>query len=182
MHLIIKTKINLSSIEIRLRSSKTDQCCTGTTIVIDDRPSDVCAVFALRNYLKIRPNVAGQLFCHFDGTPITRYQFSGVLKTSLNILGLSQAKYSSHSFRIGAATSAAMNGLSDSEIQAMGSPTTIWIVGSSLVKNAFVQARTRPGGINLGLDQNGVRLWWLGKSGMRLNDLLNRIKLMLRYE
>ncbi|CAC5420125.1 unnamed protein product [Mytilus coruscus] len=113
-------KINLSSIEIRLRSSKTDQCCTGTTIVIDDRPGDVCAVFALRNYLKIRPNVAGQLFCHFDGTPITRYQFSGVLKKSLNVLGLSQGKYTSHSFRIGAATSAAMNGLSDSEIQTMG--------------------------------------------------------------
>ncbi|CAC5421755.1 unnamed protein product [Mytilus coruscus] len=103
-------KINLSSIEIRLRSSKADQCSTGTTIVIDDRPGDVCVVFALR------------------------------------------------------------------------SPITIWIVGSSLVKNAFVQARTRPGGINLGLDQNGVQLWWLGKSGMRLNDLLNRIKLMLRYE
>ncbi|XP_076099825.1 integrase/recombinase xerD homolog, partial [Mytilus galloprovincialis] len=113
-------KINLSSIEIRLRSSKTDQCCTGTTIVIDVRPGDVCAVFALRNYLKVRPNVAGQLFCHFDGTPVTRYQFSGVLKKSLNVLGLSQGKYSSHSFRIGAATSAAMNGLSDSEIQAMG--------------------------------------------------------------
>ncbi|VDI08973.1 Hypothetical predicted protein [Mytilus galloprovincialis] len=175
-------KINLSSIEIRLRSSKTDQCCTGTTIVIDVRPGDVCAVFALRNYLKVRPNVAGQLFCHFDGTPVTRYQFSGVLKKSLNVLGLSQGKYSSHSFRIGAATSAAMNGLSDSEIQAMGSPITIWIVGSSLVKNAFVQARRRPGGINLGLDHIGVRLWWLGKSGMRLKDLLNRIKLMLRYE
>ncbi|VDI74134.1 Hypothetical predicted protein [Mytilus galloprovincialis] len=104
---------------------------------------------------KLRPNVAGQLFCHFDGTPVTRYQFSGVLKKSLNVLGLSQGKYSSHSFRIGAATSAAMNGLSDSEIQAM-------------VKNAFVQARRRPGGINLGLDHIGVRLWWLGKSGMRL--------------
>ncbi|VDI41058.1 ammonium transporter Rh [Mytilus galloprovincialis] len=108
--------------------------------------------------------------------------FPGVLKKSLNVLGLSQGKYSSHSFRIGAATSAAMNGLSDSEIQAMGSPITIWIVGSSLVKNAFVQARRRPGGINLGLDHIGVRLWWLGKSGMRLKDLLNRIKLMLRYE
>ncbi|VDI60982.1 Hypothetical predicted protein [Mytilus galloprovincialis] len=95
--------------------------------------------------------------------------FPGVLKKSLNVLGLSQGKYSSHSFRIGAATSAAMNGLSDSEIQAM-------------VKNAFVQARRRPGGINLGLDHIGVRLWWLGKSGMRLKDLLNRIKLMLRYE
>ncbi|XP_063439237.1 uncharacterized protein LOC134720712 [Mytilus trossulus] len=63
-----------------------------------------------------------------------------------------------------------------------GSPITIWIVGSSLVKNAFVQARRRPGGINLGQDHIGVRLWWLGKSGMRLKDLLNRIKLMLRYE
>lgn len=50
------------------------------------------------------------------------------------------------------------------------------------MKNAFVQARRRPGGINLGLDHIGVRLWWLGKSGMRLKDLLNRIKLMLRYE
>ncbi|CAC5362511.1 unnamed protein product [Mytilus coruscus] len=97
-------KINLSSIEIRLRSSNTDQWCTGTIIVIDDRPGVVCAVFALHLFI---------ILCN---------------------------------------------------------------------ELAFVQARTRPGGINLGLDQNGVRLWWLGKSGIWLNDLLNRIKLMLRYE
>ncbi|CAJ0938555.1 unnamed protein product [Ranitomeya imitator] len=45
-------------------------------------------------------------FCKDDSSPLTRFQFSSVLRRSLNFLGLDDFKISSHSFRIGEATEA----------------------------------------------------------------------------
>lgn len=59
-------------------------------------------------------------------------------------------------------------------------PTIVWIVGSSLVKNAFTEARQRPGGSNLCLEN--IDIWWQGKSGMRASQLGGKIQTMLRYE
>ncbi|VDI29458.1 Hypothetical predicted protein, partial [Mytilus galloprovincialis] len=42
---------------------------------------------------------------------------------------------------------------------------TVWIVGSSIIKHAFGEARGRPGGVNLGLQRMGVNIWWQGKCG-----------------
>lgn len=63
-----------------------------------------------------------------------------------------------------------------------GQQTTVWIVGSSLVKNAFVEARKRPGGVNLSLQRLGVNIWWQGRSGLNIRKLQDHIKVMLRYE
>ncbi|VDI72855.1 Hypothetical predicted protein [Mytilus galloprovincialis] len=68
----------------------------------------------------IRPRISGQLYCHFDGSPMTRYQFSGILKQALGYIGFDQSKYGTHSFRIGSATSATMLGFSDEQIKVMG--------------------------------------------------------------
>ena len=57
---------------------------------------------------------------HFDVSPVTRFQFTAVLKRALQFAGLSDARYTSHSFRIGAATSAAMAGIPEADIQHMG--------------------------------------------------------------
>lgn len=56
------------------------------------------------------------------------------------------------------------------------------ILGSSLVKNAFVDARKRPGGVNLSLQRIGVNIWWQGRSELTLRRLKDHIKIMLRYE
>jgi site-specific recombinase XerD len=71
-------------------------------------------------YLKGRPSVQGPLFCHLDGKSLTRYQFVGVLKKALNRAGISDKGVSSHSFRIGAATSLAMEGVPESRIMQLG--------------------------------------------------------------
>lgn len=57
---------------------------------------------------------------HMNGLPITRYQFCAVLNKCLSSLGI-QAKYHSHSFRIGAASYLADNGVSASTIKSLGS-------------------------------------------------------------
>ncbi|CAG2208161.1 unnamed protein product [Mytilus edulis] len=59
---------------------------------------------------------------------------------------------------------------------------SVWIVGSSLIRNAFVHARSRTGGVNLGLHRLGVKIWWQGYGGMGLKDLESTIKRLMRYE
>ncbi|XP_076109520.1 uncharacterized protein LOC143078544 [Mytilus galloprovincialis] len=60
---------------------------------------------------------------------------------------------------------------------------SVWIVGSSLIRNAFVHARSRTGGVNLGLQRMGVKIWWQGYyGGMGLKDLESTIKRLIKYE
>ena len=60
------------------------------------------------------------LFCHFDGRPLSRYQFTGVLKKTLHHFDIDYSKFKSHSFRIGAATTAAAMGCSVEDIKTTG--------------------------------------------------------------
>ena len=59
-------------------------------------------------------------FRHFGGEPLTSQHFSYKLKECIRLLGLPSTNCSSHSFRIGAATSAVMAGMSDEQIKNMG--------------------------------------------------------------
>jgi hypothetical protein len=86
-------------------------------------PSSVsshCPVTAIRLFTIARGAAPGPLFVHSDGSPVLRAQFSVHLARSLDALGLSQANLRPHSFRIGAATSACAEGVSDSVIQRLG--------------------------------------------------------------
>ena len=108
-------------VEVYIASSKTDQLGRGTTLCIPSQENQVvCPVVCFKKYLKNRPEFQGALFCHFDGSPLTRYQFSAHLKRSLSCLGIDVKGFKSHSFRIGAATSYAMEGMSDERIQVIG--------------------------------------------------------------
>lgn len=110
-----------SNVQLYIASSKTDQFATGINMLISEQLDEmVCPVRNLRKFLGIRPHIEGPLFCHFGGNPLTRYQFTSMLKRALCTLGISQTNYGSHSFRIGCATHAAMQGFSDEEIQLMG--------------------------------------------------------------
>ena len=64
--------------------------------------------------------IYGQFFCHFDGTPLTSFQCSVILKKALNVLGVKNANYKSHSFRIGMATTYAKEGVPDEKIKLLG--------------------------------------------------------------
>ena len=113
--------VNNGMLEIYLATSKTDQFGSGTILQICPQENQkVCPVFALLNYMKVRPLVECLLFCHFDGRPLSKYQFSALLKKSLAVLGLAEANFKSHSFRIGMATTLAMEGMSDENIKFLG--------------------------------------------------------------
>ena len=63
-----------------------------------------------------------------------------------------------------------------------GGPTGVWIVGSSIVKKAFLAARSRPEGSQLGLDKRNGYIWWQGTGGMRLYHMIPKIKHLMKFE
>lgn len=122
LHTILfqNTKVDEHQIQLFLATSKTDQCGQGTTILISKQQNiSTCPVKLLSQYLKVHPKHVGPLFCHFDGSPLTRYQFSSVLKKSLSAIGIF-GNYKSHSFRIGMATTCALEGMPDDQIKYLG--------------------------------------------------------------
>ena len=110
-----------SLINLRIRSSKTDQRGEGATLQIGTgHNQEVCPVKAMSKYLEMRPICEGLLFIHFGGEPLTRYQFGCMLKKGIGAIGLSPGDFNTHSFRIGAATSAAVGGIPLDQIMSMG--------------------------------------------------------------
>ncbi|XP_054854861.1 integrase/recombinase xerD homolog [Eublepharis macularius] len=108
-------------VTITLRRSKTDQRGRGSTVTLRAaRRRVLCPVRAVRAFLDCRPLGPGPLFIHEDGSPLSRYQFSSVLRACLLAAGLPPMQFGSHSFRIGAATVAAGLGLPPSVIQSIG--------------------------------------------------------------
>ncbi|XP_054832315.1 integrase/recombinase xerD homolog [Eublepharis macularius] len=106
---------------INIRRSKTDQLGRGASIFL--RPAAiaaVCPVRALEEYLALRPSGPAPLLVHADCSPVSRFQFAAVLRACLAAAGLPQTEFGTHSFRIGAATSASEWGLASSQIQAIG--------------------------------------------------------------
>ena len=104
-----------------LRHSKGDRAQLGVSIKLSAIPQHpLCPVRAMENYLGVRPQGAASAFVHFDHSNLTRFQFQAVLKKALDHSGHDASNYSSHSFRIGAATTAAANGISQEVIQSLG--------------------------------------------------------------
>ena len=117
----IKIDADQSCLKLLIRFSKTDQKGLSTTLQIGVGPnSTMCPVKTTGEFLSVRPGVDGPLFIHFGGDPLTRYQFSSILTKGIKAIGLSHEDFSPHSFRIGAATSAAMGGSSIDAIKCMG--------------------------------------------------------------
>ena len=80
----------------------------------------LCPVLHLANYLAIRVDTPGALFVHADGNPVRKETFRTYLNTLLKCNSLDPSLYKGHSFRIGAASWAAENGYSDSQIRLLG--------------------------------------------------------------
>ena len=81
---------------------------------------DICPVKALLDYLRLRGPKEGPLFMWKDGSPLHKPQFSKAVRAALTQAKLPADKFGGHSFRIGAATTAAAAGLEDSTIQTLG--------------------------------------------------------------
>ena len=82
--------------------------------------SHICPVKSVLAYVACRGFKPGPLSCHLDGSPLTRNQLVCSLKSTLTKAGVRCENFSGHSFRIGAATTAAAKGMTDSTIQTLG--------------------------------------------------------------
>ena len=109
-----------TSIALRIKCSKTDPFRTGITIYLGRAEGDICPVAALLSYLAERGLEPGPLFQFHDTRPLTRQSFVAEIRSALTLAGMNPSLYSGHSFRIGAATSAAAAGIEDSIIKTLG--------------------------------------------------------------
>ena len=93
--------------QIHLKVSKTDPFRSGVTLSIGGTGSHICPVTAMSRYISILPtNQNGPLFRTESGKPLTRKCFTSLTRDLLKTMGVNPKHYASHSFRIGAATSA----------------------------------------------------------------------------
>ena len=108
-----------TSLRVIIKASKTDPFRKGCQIHIGRGHPPLCAVSAMAAYLQLRGGASGPLFLLKDGRPLSRDILSTWLRSIFSGAGV-VGNYSSHSFRIGAATVAARNGIPDHLIQALG--------------------------------------------------------------
>ena len=114
--LLSDIRIRNDSIRLHLKTSKTDPFRQGVTVRIEANNTILCPVNALRLYVSRHPNPRGPLFVFKNGTFLTRTD----LNTTLQDTSEGAANISSHSLRIGAASTAAAMGCPKYLIQGMG--------------------------------------------------------------
>ena len=107
-------------IQLHLKQSKCDQFGTGHDIVLGQTGSPICPVASLLRYIGHRGDQPGPFFINTSKTPVTKPWFVSQIRSILNVIGLPQGDFAGHSFRIGAATTAALQGVEDSMIQTLG--------------------------------------------------------------
>lgn len=118
----IDNHTNPSLLRVVIKQSKTDQIREGVALWVGRTNSDLCPVAGMLAYLAIRPSQDPRtpLFLLPDGQPLTRPFLVAWLKETVAKVGMDAARFSGHSFRIGAATTAAMQGIGDGTIQVLG--------------------------------------------------------------
>nr|XP_033794720.1 uncharacterized protein LOC117357763 isoform X1 [Geotrypetes seraphini] len=119
--LVQHVRLQASMVRLLIVSSKTDQSARGHWVVLHSVAAcSSCPVTRMRAFLELRPVGSSALFVHAQGALLTRYQFQAVLRLALSRCGENPTAYGTHSFRIGAATSASMAGMSREGIQRLG--------------------------------------------------------------
>ena len=85
-----------------------------------NRQQTCCPIQLLLDYLALRGRQVGAIFVMQTGAPVTRDAFTSQLSEAIRLCGLDPSRYKGHSFRIRAASHAAEQGMSDSQIRIVG--------------------------------------------------------------
>ena len=107
-------------VRLRIKQSTTDPFRLGVDVFLGSTGANICPVQAIIQYIAVRSPNPGPLFVTQEGSPLTRAMLVTRLHTALQQAGIPSGQYSGHSFRIGAAITAAKNGMEDSLIQTLG--------------------------------------------------------------
>ena len=120
--LVLRPKSSPTYMLVRLKVSKTDPFRKGQTIVIGRANSNLCSISAMLANIESRtsfPN-SGPLFTFQSGSFLTRGRFTSETRDILSKGGLDSSVFAGHSFRIGAATTAASANLPPWLIKVLG--------------------------------------------------------------
>ena len=109
-----------SVVRVHIKASKTDPFRQGVYIYVGKTGNDLCPVAAVTAYLAVRGRAPGPFFHFATGSPLSRELLVKHVRVALAQTEVDVGKYSGHSFRIGAATTAAAAGLEDSLIKTLG--------------------------------------------------------------
>ena len=90
----------------------------GCDIYVGPDEGSVCPIRAFGDCLALRGSSEGPLFTFNEGRPLTRQQLSSMVQSILHTAGYT-GSYSGHSFRIGAATTAADRRVADHLIKTL---------------------------------------------------------------
>ena len=101
-------------VQVHLSKSKCDQVGLGADIVVGVTGTELCPVTAILQYIEARGTLPGPFFLDSSKKPVTKPWFVEQIRAILTSIGVAQDQYCGHSFRIGAATTAAMAGVEDS--------------------------------------------------------------------
>ena len=116
----VDSHTNPQLVKVRIKASKTDPFRLGVDVFLGRTQKVLCPVAAVLSYMKQRGPEAGPLFKFSDGRPLTRARFVAKVREALTQAGINCAPYSGHSFRIGAATTAAKQGVEETTIKMLG--------------------------------------------------------------
>ena len=109
-----------SIMQSRIKQSKTVLFRQGISLYVSKTGSHICPVASMMNYLQVRGmSPSGPLFQFSDGRVLTRKRFVDFVRAGLKA-DIDDRNYSGHSFRIGAATTAAKKGIEDAIIKTLG--------------------------------------------------------------
>ena len=100
--------------------AQSDPFRVGVSIYMGRTSNTLCPVAAMLAYLANRPQVSSPLFIFRNGTYLTRDRLVVHIRQGLLPMGMDPSHHSGHSFRIGAATTAAQVGVEDSVIKMLG--------------------------------------------------------------
>ena len=107
-----------SCMRVTIKASKTGPFRKGADLHIGLGSPPLCVVQAMMAYLFLWGNAPGSLLILQDGCPLSRVLLTDWLRQLFSAAGIT-GNFSSHSFRIGAATVVARNGVPDHLIQAL---------------------------------------------------------------
>ena len=98
-------------LRVHLKQSKCDQLGKGVDVVVGSTHSPICPVTAILDYIRQRQDTPGPFFINSNQHPVKKVWFIQQVRRVIQSLGLPEHHYAGHSFRIGAATSAALAGI-----------------------------------------------------------------------
>ena len=114
--LVIDSRTKPTMIQVTIKQSKTDPFRQGCKLCLGKTGANIFPISAILPYLAARGSCQGPLFILDGGTYLTRQIFTSQLSAVLEQVGIDSKGYNTHSFCIGAATTAKKKGTVDREI------------------------------------------------------------------